>query len=78
MDTKKGGSPDRNLNFYDQVVRVGKGWVKHEFVLFSSLLFAALSHETRLKQGKYPTRYLDGAIINNTLYNLRQDYCSCS
>jgi len=27
---------------------------------------------------KYPTGYLDGAIINNTLCNLRQDYCSCS
>ncbi len=33
-DIKKGGSPDSNLNFYDQVVRVGKGWVEHEFVLF--------------------------------------------
>ncbi len=22
------------MNFYDQVVRVGKGWVEHEFVIF--------------------------------------------
>jgi hypothetical protein len=29
-----GGSPDSNLNFYDQVVRVEKGWVEQEFVLF--------------------------------------------
>jgi hypothetical protein len=34
VDIKKGGSLDSNLNFYDQVVRVGKGWVEHEFVLF--------------------------------------------
>ncbi len=34
VDIKKGRSPDINLNFYDQVVRVGKGWVEHEFVLF--------------------------------------------
>ncbi len=33
MDTKRGGSLDSNLNFYEQVVRVGKGWVEHEFVL---------------------------------------------
>jgi len=29
-----GGSPDSNLNFYDQMVRVEKGWVEQEFVLF--------------------------------------------
>ncbi len=34
MDIKRGGSPDSNLNFYDQMVRVEKGWVEHEFVLF--------------------------------------------
>ncbi len=34
VDIKRGGSPDSNLNFYDQMVRVGKGWVEHEFVLF--------------------------------------------
>jgi hypothetical protein len=34
MDIKSGGSPDSNLNFYDQMVRVEKGWVEHEFVLF--------------------------------------------
>ncbi len=34
MDIKRGGNPDSNLNFYDEVVRVEKGWVEHEFVLF--------------------------------------------
>jgi len=34
MDVKRGGSPHSNLNFYDQVVRVGVEWVEHEFVLF--------------------------------------------
>ncbi len=34
MDIKQGGSPDSNLNFYDQVVRVGMEWVEHELVLF--------------------------------------------
>ncbi len=34
MDIKRGGSLDSNLNFNDQVVRVVKGWVEHEFVLF--------------------------------------------
>ncbi len=29
VDIKRVGSPDSNLNFYDQVVRVGKGWVEH-------------------------------------------------
>ncbi len=33
LDIKRGGSPDCNLNFYDQMVRVEKGWVEHEFVL---------------------------------------------
>ncbi len=33
-DIKRGKGPDSNLKFYDQVVRVGKGWVEHEFVLF--------------------------------------------
>jgi len=35
VDIKTGGSPDSNLNFYDQMVTVGKGWVEYdEFVLF--------------------------------------------
>jgi hypothetical protein len=34
VDIERGGSPDSNLNFYDQMVRVEKGWVDHEFVLF--------------------------------------------
>jgi hypothetical protein len=34
VDIKRGGSPDSNMNFYDQMVKVGKGWVEHEFVLF--------------------------------------------
>jgi hypothetical protein len=34
VDIKSGGSPDSNLNFYDQMVRVEKGWMEHEFVLF--------------------------------------------
>ena len=34
MDIKRGQSPDSNLNFYDKMVRVEKGWVEHEFVLF--------------------------------------------
>ncbi len=34
MDIKRGGSPDGNLNFYDQMVRVEKGWVEHVFVRF--------------------------------------------
>jgi hypothetical protein len=33
VDIKRGG-PDSNLNFYDQMVRVEKGWVEHEFVPF--------------------------------------------
>jgi len=33
VDIKKGGGPDSNLNFYDQMARVEKGWVEHEFVL---------------------------------------------
>jgi hypothetical protein len=27
VDIKRGESPDSNLNFHDQVVRVEKGWV---------------------------------------------------
>jgi hypothetical protein len=34
VDIKRGGSPDSNLNFYDQMVRVEKGWVEQEFVFF--------------------------------------------
>jgi hypothetical protein len=34
VDIKRGGSPDSNLNFYDQVFRVGKERVEHEFMLF--------------------------------------------
>jgi hypothetical protein len=34
VDIKRGGSPNSNLNFYDQIVRVEKGWGEHEFVLF--------------------------------------------
>ena len=34
MDIRSGGSLDSNLIFYDQMVRVEKGWVEHEFVLF--------------------------------------------
>ncbi len=34
VDIKRGGSLDSNLNFYDHVVRVEKGWVEQEFVLF--------------------------------------------
>ncbi len=40
VDIKRGESPDSTLNFYDQVVRVGKGWVEHEFVLFITCLIA--------------------------------------
>ncbi len=43
MDTKRGGSPNSNLNFYDQMVRVEKGWVKHEFVLFIICCIATLN-----------------------------------
>jgi hypothetical protein len=31
---KRGVSPDRNLNFYDQMVRVEKRWVEYVFELF--------------------------------------------
>jgi len=34
VDIKRGGSQDSNLNFYDQVVRMEKGWLEQEFVLF--------------------------------------------
>jgi hypothetical protein len=34
VDIKRGESPDSNLNFHDQEVRVEKGWVETEFVLF--------------------------------------------
>ncbi len=34
VDIKRGGSPDSNLNFYDQMVRVEIGWVEHELVLY--------------------------------------------
>jgi len=34
VDIKRDGSQGSNLNFYDQVVRVEKGWVEQEFVLF--------------------------------------------
>ncbi len=34
VDIKRGGSPDGNLNFYDQMARVVKGQGEHEFVLF--------------------------------------------
>jgi len=40
MDIKQGGSPDSNLNFYDQVVRVGIEWVEHELVLFITCYIA--------------------------------------
>jgi hypothetical protein len=30
VDIKRGGSSDSNLNFYDQMVRVEKGWVEQE------------------------------------------------
>jgi hypothetical protein len=42
----KGGSPDSDLNFFDQVVRMGIGCVEQEFVL--SLFIAALPHEAGL------------------------------
>jgi len=43
VDIKRGGSPDSNLNFYDQIVRVGKGWVVPEFVLFIHCCIAKCS-----------------------------------
>jgi hypothetical protein len=43
VDIKRGESPDSNLNFHDQVVRVEKGWVGVCF-----LFIAALSHKAGL------------------------------
>jgi hypothetical protein len=48
VDIKRVGSPDSNLNFYDQVVGVGKGWVEHEIVLFIIC---------RMKQGCQMSKY---------------------
>jgi hypothetical protein len=42
---KRGGSPNSDLDFYDQVVIVEKGWVEQEFVL---LIIAALPSEAGL------------------------------
>ncbi len=33
LNMKRGGSQDSNLELYDQVVKVGEGWVELEFVL---------------------------------------------
>ncbi len=43
MDIKRGGNPDSNLNFYGQMVRVEKGWVEHELVLFIICCIAMLN-----------------------------------
>ncbi len=45
MDIKRGGSADSNLNFYDQVVRVEKGWRSKSLC---SLFIAALPNEAGL------------------------------
>jgi hypothetical protein len=33
LNVKRGGSQDSNIELYDQVVKVGEGWVELEFVL---------------------------------------------
>ncbi len=42
LNMKRGGSQDSNLELYDQVVKVGEGWVELEFVL---LIIAGLPNE---------------------------------
>ncbi len=55
VDIKKGGSPDSNLTFYDQVVRVEKGWVEQEFELFYSLPHCHMKQGCQMS--KYPIGY---------------------
>jgi hypothetical protein len=56
VDIKMAGSSDSNLNFYDQVVRVEKGWVEQEFVLF--IHFCIIAAWSRVaKWDIYSTEY---------------------
>jgi hypothetical protein len=45
MDPKTLKVKDNDLDFYEQVVKVGKGWVEQEFVL---LIMAALPNKAGL------------------------------
>ncbi len=60
MDIKRGGSPDSNLNLYDQIVRVKKGWVEQEFVLFIHSRIA-----TRSRVAKWVNITQDNCSISN-------------
>ncbi len=51
MDIKRGGSPDSNLNFNDQMVRVEKGWAEHEFVIFIICHIATWNKVAKFLQG---------------------------
>jgi hypothetical protein len=42
LSIKRGGSQESDLNYYDQVVKVGEGWVGLELVL---LIIAWLPNE---------------------------------
>jgi hypothetical protein len=48
MVIKQGGYPDSNLNFYDQVVRMEKGWAEHELVLFITCHIATWKQVAKL------------------------------
>ncbi len=47
MDIKRGGSLDIKLNFDDQIVRVEKGLVEHEFVRFIIFCIAPWNKVTK-------------------------------
>jgi hypothetical protein len=42
LNNKRGGSQNIDLDFYDQVVKVGEGWVELEFEL---VIIAGLPNE---------------------------------
>ena len=57
--------------FYDQVVKVEKGWVEQEFVL---LIIAALPNGAVLPS-KYPTGYFKKYIKNTSLFAVWEQPC---
>jgi hypothetical protein len=55
MDIKRGGSPDSNLKFYDQVVRVEKRVGRARVCALYSLLHCHMKQGCQMS--KYPTGF---------------------
>ncbi len=67
MDLKRGGSPDSNLNFHHQVVKVEKGVGGARVCAPYSLLHCHMKRGCQMS--KYPTGYKAGQANEQSMYS---------